>query len=161
MAALMGILLIVLGIAVLAAPVVAGAITVILIGGIMVIAGLAECFHAIRKTNATSRLTWLLVGLVTLIFGMLVLVHPIFGLSFLTILLAIYFFSDGFTKIVAAFNFPAYRGRFIFGGILSFILAYLIWANWPLSGGWAIGVLMGVNLIFTGILMITVGDEIL
>ncbi|MBU1038298.1 MAG: hypothetical protein KJ994_04540, partial [Candidatus Omnitrophica bacterium] len=56
----------------------------------------------------------------------------------------------------AAFNFAAHSGRFIFSGILSFVLAYLIWSNWPLSGGWAIGVLMGINLIFTGILMLTV-----
>jgi uncharacterized membrane protein HdeD (DUF308 family) len=143
----------------LAAPVVAGAVTVMIIGGFMIIAGLAECFHALRTTTALSRVTWLLMGLVTLISGVLVMAHPIFGLSFLTLLLAAYFFADGFMKIVAAFNFTAYRGRFIFGGILSFILANLIWVNWPLSGGWAVGVLVGINMIFTGILVLAVREE--
>lgn len=156
MTTFMGIVLIILGICVLAAPVVAGAVTVMVVGGLMVIAGVVECFHALRTTTARLRITWLLMGLATLICGVLVMAHPILGLSFLTILLAAYFFIDGFMKIVAAFNFAAHSGRFIFSGILSFVLAYLIWSNWPLSGGWAIGVLMGINLIFTGILMLTV-----
>ena len=154
----MGIVLMVIGFCILAAPVAAGAVTVMIVGGFMVIAGLVECFHAIRKKTTLSRVTWLLVGLVTLICGVLVLAHPILGLSFLTILLAVYFFTDGFMKIAAAFNFAAHRGQFIFSGILSFVLAYFIWSNWPLSGGWAIGVLMSINLIFTGILMIAIGD---
>ncbi len=160
MATFMGIVLIILGVCVLAAPVVAGAVTVMIVGGLMVIAGLVECFHALRTTTALLRVTWLLMGLVTLICGVLVTAHPVFGLNFLTILLAAYFFSDGFMKIVAAFNFAAHSGRFVFSGILSFVLAYLIWSNWPLSGGWAVGILVGINLIFTGILMLTVGMSI-
>ncbi|MFH0839731.1 MAG: DUF308 domain-containing protein [Candidatus Omnitrophota bacterium] len=160
MATFMGIVLVVLGVCVLAAPVAVGAATVMIVGGLMAIAGLVECFHALRAQTMPSRVTWLLVGLVTLICGVLVMVHPILGLGFLTILLAVYFFADGFMKIVAAFNFAAHRGRFIFGGILSFILAYLIWSNWPLSGGWAVGILVGVNLIFTGALVLAVGSEL-
>lgn len=160
MAMFMGIILIIMGACALAAPVVVGAVTVMIIGGFMVIAGLAECFHALRTATVLSRITWLLMGLVTLISGVLVMAHPIFGLSFLTLLLAAYFFADGLMKIVAAFNFAVYRGRFIFGGILSFILADLIWLNWPLSGGWAIGVLVGINLIFTGMLVLAVREEL-
>ncbi|MBU4376610.1 MAG: DUF308 domain-containing protein [Candidatus Omnitrophica bacterium] len=160
MATFMGIVLVILGVCVLAAPVAVGAAAVMIVGGLMAIAGLIECFHALRARTMPSRVTWLLVGLVTLICGVLVMAHPILGLGFLTILLAVYFFADGFMKIVAAFNFTAHRGRFIFGGILSFILAYLIWSNWPLSGGWAVGILVGVNLIFTGALVLAVGSEL-
>jgi uncharacterized membrane protein HdeD (DUF308 family) len=156
----MGIVLIVLGICVLAAPVVAGTVTVMLIGGLMAVAGLVECARALRTTAAFSRGTWLLVGIVTLLCGLLVLAHPILGLGFLTILLAVYFFADGFTKIVAAFNLAAFRAWFIISGLLSFLLAYLIWSNWPISGGWAVGVMVGINFIFTGILALAVGEEL-
>lgn len=160
MAMFMGIVLIILGVCVLAAPVVAGTVTVMLVGGLMAIAGLVECARAFRTAAALSRVTWLLVGLATLLCGVLVIAHPILGLGFLTILLAVYFFADGFTKIVAAFNLVAFRGWFIMSGLLSFLLAYLIWSNWPLSGGWAVGVMVGINFIFTGILALAVGEEL-
>ena len=158
MAIFMGIILIVLGICVLAAPVVAGTVTVMIVGILMAIAGIVECVRALRTTTALSRVTWLVVGLITLLSGVLVIAHPILGLGFLTILLAVYFFSDGFVKVVAAFNHTAHRGWFITSSLLSFLLAYLIWSNWPISGGWAIGVMVGVNFIFTGILALAVGE---
>ena len=160
MAAFMGIVLMIVGVCVLAAPVVAGTAVVMIVGALMAIAGLVECVHALRTASALSRVTWLLVGLATLVCGVLVTVHPILGLGFLTILLAVYFFADGFTKIVAAFNLAVYRGWFIISGLLSFLLAYLIWSNWPLSGGWAIGVMVGINFIFTGILALRAGEEL-
>ncbi|MBU0881043.1 MAG: DUF308 domain-containing protein, partial [Candidatus Omnitrophica bacterium] len=51
MTTFMGIVLIILGVCVLAAPVVAGAVTVMVVGGLMVIAGVVECFHALRTTT--------------------------------------------------------------------------------------------------------------
>ncbi len=159
MATLMGIVLIILGVCILAAPIVAGVVTVMMVGILMAVAGLVECVHAFRTPGALPRVIWLLVGLVTLICGVLVMAHPIFGLSFLTILLTIYFFTDGLTKIAAAFHFSAFRGWFITNGLLSFLLAYFIGANWPLSGGWAIGVLVGINLIFTGAMVLAVGRD--
>lgn len=158
MATLLGIVLIVSGLCMLAAPVVAGAVTVMIVGVFMALAGLVECAHSFRMTMALSRVTWLLAGLLTLLCGALVMAHPIFGLGFLTILLAAYFFADGFTKIVAAFKLAAFRGWFLINGFFSFLLAYLIWTNWPLSGGWAVGILAGINFIFTGISVLTVGQ---
>jgi uncharacterized membrane protein HdeD (DUF308 family) len=159
MATLMGIVLIVLGICILAVPVVAGAVTVMLVGGLMAIAGLVECLHAFRTTPPLSRAIWLLVGIATLLCGVLVMSHPILGISFLTMLLVIYFIADGFVKIVAAFNFAVHRGWFLINGLLSILLAYLIGSNAPLSGGWAIGVLVGINFIFTGMMALAIGKE--
>ena len=160
MATLMGIVLIILGGCILAAPLVAGTVTVLLVGGLMAIAGLVEFFHAFRTTASLARVIWFLVGFTTFLCGALVMAHPILGLSFLTILLVIYFFADGLMKITAAFHFAAYRGWFIANGLLSFLLAYLIGSNWPLSGGWAVGVMVGINFIFTGILALAVGEEL-
>ena len=159
MAIFMGVMLIVLGVVVLAAPVAAGMVSVMIIGALMAAAGVVEILRAFKTQATISRLTWLVVGIVTLVAGGLVLAHPIFGLSFLTILLAIYFFTDGFVKIVAAFSHATGRGWFVTSGLLSFLLAYLIWINWPVSGGWVIGILVGVNFIFTGVLTIALGES--
>jgi uncharacterized membrane protein HdeD (DUF308 family) len=159
MATLMGIALIILGVCVLAAPIVAGAVTVMIVGGLMAIAGFIECLHALRATESFSRVVWFLVGLVTLLCGALVTAHPILGLGFLTVLLVVYFFTDGLVKIAAAFNFAVFRSWFIINGLLSFLLAYLIGSNWPLSGGWAVGVLVGLNFIFTGIMALAIGGK--
>ena len=158
MAMILGIALIVLGILILAAPIVAGVVSVMVVGSVMIIAGIVECVRAIKAQSAISRVTWILVGLITLICGALVIAHPLLGLGFLTLLLAVYFCADGIVKLGVAFRHPAARGWFITSGILSLILAYIIWSNWPVSGGWVIGVLIGINLVFTGILTIAVGE---
>lgn len=160
MATFMGIALIILGICVLASPVMAGLVSVIIIGIFMAAAGIVECIHSFKETTAVSRMTWLVVGILTLICGLLVAAHPIFGLGFLTILLAIYFFVDGLVKVFSAFKRRSGRGWFAASGILSLILAYLIWVNWPFSGGWAIGILLGINFIFTGVLTLAVKDVV-
>lgn len=160
MAIFMGIVLIIAGVCMLAAPVVAGTITVMIVGGLMTVAGVVECIRSLRTATMLTRVTWLLVGLVTLLCGVLVIAHPLLGLSFLTALLAIYFFADGLMKIIAAFNLVVHRLWFIGSGVLSFLLAYIIWSNWPVSGGWVVGVLVGINFIFTGLLAIAAGEEL-
>ena len=155
-----GVFLIILGVCMLAVPVFFGALVVMLAGVIMTAAGIVECVFSFQAFTRLSRITWLLVGLVTLICGVLVLAHPVLGLGFLTILLAAYFLIDGFMKLGSAMKRDAYRGWFLTSGLLSLLLAYLIWANWPLSGGWAIGVLMGVNFIFTGVMTLVVGEAL-
>jgi len=157
MATVMGVVMIVLGVCILASPVAAGIVGVIMVGVFMVIAGIAQLARGLRETEVMARLTWILLGIVTLVGGALVAAHPIFGLGFLTLLLAVYFFMDGIVKVVAAFKCAVGRAWFVANGILSFILAYLIWTNWPLSGGWAIGVLVGINFIFTGVMTLALG----
>ena len=160
MVTVMGIALIILGAIILATPVLAGIVSVIIIGAMMIIAGLVQCARGFHGISVMSRLTWVIIGVVTLVCGIFVIAHPIFGLGFLTLLLAIYFFVDGIVKLGASFKYTYGRGWLIASGILSMLLAYLIWINWPLSGGWAIGVLVGINFIFTGIVTLAVKDAI-
>lgn len=158
MAVIMGIILIVLGAMMLSAPVVAGMASVLMIGSIMIIAGIAEIMKGVNTVSGMSKAFWILVGVLTILCGAIVCAHPIFGLGFLTLLLAIYFFTDGVVKIGAAFKYSVRKAWFVTSGILSFILAFIIWSNWPLSGGWVVGVLVGVNFVTTGILTLVAGE---
>jgi len=83
-------------------------------------------------------------------------------LASLSIVLAVYFLLDGISEIVAAFSVKPAEGWgfMVFGGALSILLSALIWSQWPLSGAWAIGVLVGVRLVFAGTAMIALGSAI-
>ncbi len=154
MVTFIGIVWIILGLCMLASPVIVGIFSVQVIGSLMIAASLIEFIRIFKAQTPILRITWFLGGLITLFSGILVLVHPIFGLSFLTLLLTIYFFADGCIKIAAAYKHRYGRGWFLTSGILSFLLAYLIWINWPLSGALAIGVLVGINFVFTGLTLL-------
>lgn len=160
MVTVMGVAMIILGVCILAAPVFVGIVSVVIIGALMALAGVAQLVRGLRETETMPRAVWALLGLVTLIGGILVAVHPVFGLGFLTLLLAAYFFADGIIKISAAMRYENGRGWFVANGILSFVLAYMIWTNWPLSGGWAIGILVGINFVCTGIMTLMVRKAI-
>ena len=51
-------------------------------------------------------------------------------------------------------------GWLLFGGIVSLLLGLLIWREFPLSGTWAVGVLVGVKLLFAGLSIVTVGSAV-
>lgn len=51
-------------------------------------------------------------------------------------------------------------GWLVFGGIVSIILGVLIWAQYPLSGAWAMGILLGIKLFFVGLAMLAGGSAV-
>jgi len=48
----------------------------------------------------------------------------------------------------------------LFGGIISILLGSMIWRQFPLSGAWAIGIMLGIKLFFVGLIMLTTGTAI-
>jgi uncharacterized membrane protein HdeD (DUF308 family) len=153
---LTGIVLIVFGMIAIATPAVAGTAVVMVIGGVLLIAGVVQFIQGWRAESWSSRLPPLILGLVTALCGLGVLGHPLLGLGFLTLLLAIFFVVEGTWKIIASFSFrPAPGWLFMLGsGVLGLVLGLLIWKQWPVSGLWAVGVLVGVDLLMTGISMV-------
>jgi len=85
-----------------------------------------------------------------------VFVHPLLGLGLLTFILVAYFVADGLWKVIAAFRNMSAPGWLwlLVSGALSLLLALLIWRDWPVSGLYAVGVLVGVNLLSTGIALV-------
>jgi uncharacterized membrane protein HdeD (DUF308 family) len=148
----LGIALIVLGIAAILTPAAAGSAVVLVIGLILLVAGVAAAIRGLQAATAMEKVLGLVVGVVTALAGAVVFAHPLFGLSLLTLILAGYFLADGVSKVVVSFRFRPASGwlwLLISGGV-SLILGALIWSQWPMSGLWAVGVLVGLNLISTG-----------
>jgi len=153
----LGIFLIVAGMASIAVPLVAGGAAVLMVGCFMVASGLFQVSHAFSNISWGQRFAWMLVGALSTLGGALVLAHPLFGLSFVTLAVAAYFVSAGIVKLGAAAAAAGVPGRAAtaISGLLSLLLGGLLWSEWPLSGVWAIGTLVGIELIMSGAVMMT------
>ncbi|MFZ3256027.1 MAG: DUF308 domain-containing protein, partial [Candidatus Acidiferrales bacterium] len=75
---------------------------------------------------------------------------PVRGLVTLTLALAIYLFIEGVLELILAFQTRTGRGWLLLDGIVTLILAILIWRTWPSSTEWVLGTLVGISMIFSG-----------
>ena len=147
-----GIVLIVLGVICVLVPAVAGGLVVAVIGVVMLIAGVALILQGLKVQTGINRVATLILGAIMSIAALLVIGHPLLGLAFLTLLLVFFFVSEGVWKILTAFRYrPAVGWQWLMvSGAISLLLGLVIWSQWPVSGSWAIGILVGVSLISTG-----------
>ena len=155
-----GIVTIVLGILAIAAPMVAGVSVALLVGILVLMAGIARMVWALQAGSLGKGLLGMAIGVLTLICGVALVTDPLFASGVLTILVAAYFLVDGVFEIAAAFQVRPRTGWgwLLMGGILSVLLGLMIWQQFPLSGAWAIGVLLGIKLLFVGIIILSVGS---
>jgi len=159
---LLGILKIVAGILAILAPLAAGTAVVWIIGIVLLVVGGMWLFGAFKEDTFASGAVTFLGGLLYLLGGILVLLHPLAGLSFLGTLLAIFLFLRGIVQIQAAFTVKPEKGWgwLLFGGILAILLGVLLMMNWPIGGMWAIGVFIGIELLFSGITVLMFGGTL-
>jgi uncharacterized membrane protein HdeD (DUF308 family) len=140
------------GAAAIVVPVVATLTTTIFIGWILVYSGVVMAIHS--WTQRAAGRTWerALQALLALVIGIYMVLFPGAGALSLTLLLVIWFVISGGLQLAAARQLRGLPGPgwMLFGGVLSILLAVLIALDLPSSAAWAIGLLVGVNLIFWG-----------
>jgi len=148
----LSILLILAGFFTLMIPSIGGIGITIFIGWAMIISGITHFVFAWHAHGAGAKLWEVLVGLVYLIAGFYLVFHPAYGLASLTLLLAFYLFFEGIFEIILFFQARARSGAvwILFDGIVTLILAWMIWSHWPSSSVWAIGTLVGISMLFSG-----------
>jgi uncharacterized membrane protein HdeD (DUF308 family) len=155
---ILGILLIVLGFAVLGYPVVASVAVEMTIGVLLVIAGVGEAIGSFWVRQWSGFFLHLLSGVLSVVVGVLFLAKPGGGLVALTLLVASFFLVSGTFKIVAAVGYRfAHWGWPLLSGIIDLVLGILILADWPASALWVLGLFLGINLIFRGVNWIGLG----
>jgi uncharacterized membrane protein HdeD (DUF308 family) len=148
----LSILLILAGFFTLMIPFVGGIGVAIFVGWAMIISGITHIIFAF-KTHTTGSMLWeLLVGLVYLAAGIYLILHPLAGLASLTLLLAFYLFFEGIFEVIQFFQVRPRSGAgwLLVDGLITFILAFMIWKSWPFSSVWAIGTLVGISMLFSG-----------
>jgi uncharacterized membrane protein HdeD (DUF308 family) len=151
-----GVIAIILGILAMVAPVLTGLSIALLVGVLVVVAGVVRLVWAFQAGSVGEGILKFLLAGLTLVCGMLLVANPLFASGFLTVLLSLYFIVDGISEI--AVGLGTKRGWFIFGGVISILLGVLLWAQFPLSGAWALGILLGIKLLFIGLIMIMGGS---
>ncbi len=157
---LFGIITIILGIMAIASPLIVGLSVVLLVGLFVVAGGVVRMIWAFRTGSLGRGLLTFAIGGLTLLCGIALVTHPLFASGVLTIILAIYFVVDGLFEIAAAFQVRPSSGWawLLVCGVISFLLGLMIWQQFPLSGAWAIGILLGFKLLLVGMTMIGVGS---
>jgi uncharacterized membrane protein HdeD (DUF308 family) len=153
------ILFIVLGVFAIIEPAVAGLGVALLVGWLLILGGISHFVSALEGGGARRVLFQILAGMVFLIGGYYLLMHPLLALGTLTLLLAAVILVAGVCEIVTYFRLRNEQasGWMLFNGIVALVLGLMIWLQWPSSSIWAIGTLVGVNLLLTGITRLMVG----
>ena len=146
------ILLIVVGFFALALPFEAGIAIAIVVAALVIVAGVAHLAAALAARSTGAFFWRLLVGCAYLIAGVYLLVNPKLSLVSLTLALAVLFFVEGVFHLVTYFQLRSAPGSgwLLFDGIVTLILAVMIWRSWPASAVWALGTIVGINLLMSG-----------
>ena len=150
---LWGVLLIVFGMVAVGMPLLAAVAVSALVAWLIVLAGIVHLMLAFRVHSAGSVIWKLLVGLAYLCFGAYLLMHPLVGVATLTLLLASLFLIEGILNIVLYVQMRPIHGSswLLVDGIVTLLLGLLIYMQWPSSSAWAIGTLVGISMIFSGV----------
>jgi uncharacterized membrane protein HdeD (DUF308 family) len=147
----LGLVSIFIGLLAIGAPHVATEKAVLVLGVLLLIAGVSEVIHAIMVRNLRGFAMHLLAAVLYLIVGLFVLEDPDRAAGALTLVLAASFFVGGMLRILFAAieHFPSWPWVLL-NGVVDLILGLLIWRGWPASSLWVIGLLIGIELLFHG-----------
>lgn len=153
-----GIFLVVAGFLSLAAPFSAGLSVTLMVGTLILFSGAAQLLLVIKAGSFGRGILLAIFAILSVAAGAYMLSQPVDALVTLTLFLAAYFVASGIVQIVGAFGArpEAGWGWLLFGGIVSVLLGLMIWQQFPLSGVWAVGALVGIHLLMSGATLIAV-----
>jgi uncharacterized membrane protein HdeD (DUF308 family) len=148
-----GVLAVLAGLGAIVVPAVASVGTSIFIGIVLLLASVPLAVAAFAGHDLGRTLLRLLVAALTAIAGLYLLVAPLEGTYTLTVMLVIWFVAIGFARLaggLAHLGLPG-AGATAFSGLLSIVLGILIAEKLPSSADWAIGLIVGIDLLFFGV----------
>jgi uncharacterized membrane protein HdeD (DUF308 family) len=149
---LQGGLMVVAGVLALLYPLFASTAIVVLLGWLLIFAGVVQGIGLIGAGNVPHYWLQLISAALAIVIGLLLLRQPDSGLLIITVLLLLYFLVEGLSKVIFALTirpFPHW-GWVLLSGIVGILLAVYLWANLPVDSAWVLGVLLGILLIAEG-----------
>jgi uncharacterized membrane protein HdeD (DUF308 family) len=152
-----GILLVVAGFASIALPFVAGITASIFFGWLILFAGVAHLVYAWFERGAGAIIWQILIGLVYIGAAVAMLLLPVTAVVALTLVLGWYIAIEGIFELILFSRLRRVPGAswLLFDGVVSLLLAGLIFLHWPSSSFWVLGTLVGISLLFSGIARLT------
>ena len=148
----LSVLMLVAGVLAIVMPPVAGIAVLAIVAWLLMFSGAAHLIFAWHTRTAGGMLWELLLGILYIFVGLYALLHPTAGLASLTLFLAAYLLVEGVLELILSFRLRPMPGSswLLLDGIITLILAILIWRSWPSSTEWVIGTLVGISMIFSG-----------
>ena len=157
-----GVILLIMGVLALVSPLVAGLSVTIMVGILLMISGVGQCFVAFKAGAFGKGLLMFVMGLLMTLAGLYMVTQPGAGMMSLTLFLVIYLVVTGVVEVIAAFQARPEEGWgwFLFSAIMTLLLGVMLWRQFPLSGIWAIGILFGVKMISSGSSLVFIGRSV-
>jgi uncharacterized membrane protein HdeD (DUF308 family) len=152
----MGVLVLVAGILALSTPLVAGLSVAMIVGFMLILAGVGQLYFAYESGSGI----WAYIAAaLTVVAGGYLAFNPAVAAVTLSIFLLVYLLISGVAEVLLALRMKPIDGWkwTLVTGLLSIALGIMIWSQFPLSGLVAIGVLLGIKLCLSGLMLIMLG----
>lgn len=147
----LGVVLVVTGLVAMGSSLAATLVSVVFFGWLMMFVGVAEVFHAFWRKDWGGFFVDLLGGVLYFVVGGMLVVNPAASAVGITLVIAVFLIVTGLFRVVAALaGQPPHWGWLLLSGGMSLLLGILIWAEWPVSGLWVIGLFIGIEMLFNG-----------
>lgn len=149
---LIAILFIIVGVLAIIEPLVAGLAVAVLAGWALLAAGVVYVVGAFGAGGIGRGSLHVIIGVIYFIGGVYLVTHPLLALGTLTLWIAVVLLVEAVLEIAGYVQIRREHGAGwrLFNGIVTIVLGLMIWDQWPSSSVWAIGTLVGVNLLLTG-----------
>jgi uncharacterized membrane protein HdeD (DUF308 family) len=154
-----GVILILVGLVAIVYPLASSVTMTKLLGVLLIIGGISQGLHGIVSRQWKGFLINMAGALLLIVIGGIFLSNPEVALSTFTLILGIYLVIAGLIKTIGALMLRSESGWgwMLLGGLVDFVVGALIWANWPSTSDWVIGLLVGLSLFFSGWSLLMIG----
>jgi uncharacterized membrane protein HdeD (DUF308 family) len=148
----LGTVYIIAGFVALGSIVMATVASVLVVGIMMIVAGVAEVINAFQIKSWGKFLLWALLGVLYIVAGFVTWDNPLFAAVLLTLMLGASLVASGIMRIILAFNMKAGMPWIwvALSGVITLLLGLLILARWPINSIYILGLFLGIDLIMAG-----------
>jgi uncharacterized membrane protein HdeD (DUF308 family) len=148
----LGVVYLIVGFVALGSVVTATVASVLVVGVMMIIAGVAEVFSAFQIKSWSKFLLWALLGVLYIIAGFVTFENPLLAAALLTLVLGVSLIASGIMRIILAFSMKRETPwvLVLLSAVITLLLGLLILAHWPVSSLYILGLFLGIDLIMAG-----------
>jgi uncharacterized membrane protein HdeD (DUF308 family) len=155
----LGVVYLLAGFVALGSVVMATVASVLVVGAMMIIAGVAEVFSAFQIKSWGKFLLWVLLGVLYIIAGFVAFENPLLAAALLTLILGASLLASGIMRVFLAFSMKRETPWIwvLLSGLITLLLGLLILAHWPVSSLYILGLFLGIDLVMAGAAWVGLG----
>ena len=155
----LGLIYLIAGSVALGSVVLATVASVFLVGIMMIVAGIAEIINAFQLKGWSKFLIWILLGALYVFAGFATFENPLLAAAVLTLVLGMAMIASGLVRIFLALSMKRESPwvLLLLSSLVTMLLGFLILAHWPVSGVYALGIFLGVDLMIAGATWVSLG----